>query len=190
MSEEHYRCPRCDKHFGSEETFREHARIEHPEAEISQEKEESIDIELKSILARIKSYLNLSFAAGLILGLVISGAAFSGYTYWNSLDHRMEVPVTVVTCDNCSYESFRSSTDRMFNADYREVDYQSDEGQQLINKYELGYVPAFIFDKKVSEAEQFYKVKPVLFEYDDAYLVPDRGNLVAQRVSEGKTIEN
>jgi len=184
MGEERYQCPICDRYFGSEDAFRKHARIEHDEEAV--ETSSNFELELGE---KLKSFLNLSFGAGLLLGLILSGTAFAGYSYWDSLDHRMEVPITVVTCDNCSYEGFRTATDRMFNAEYREVNYQSEEGQQLINKYDINYIPAFIFDRKVEEAEQFFKVEPVLVEYDDAFVVPDRGNLVAQRVSEGKELE-
>ncbi len=188
MAEERYQCPLCEKYFGSEETFSEHARIEHDTEAVDMEEDDPL-LDVNGLMAKIRYNFNRSFLLGLVLGLVVSGAAFSGYTYWESLDHRVEVPVTVVTCDDCSYGEFQNATDRLFNAEYRQVDYQSSEGQELVEKYDLQYIPAFIFDPQVKEAEDFYKVEPVMIEYEDAYVILDRGNLVAQRLSEGIELE-
>lgn len=185
MPEERFQCPECEKYFGSGETLREHARLEH--SKTVQIVDESGRI--GGFSKAFNPYLNKSLAIGLLLGIVISTTAFSGYTYWDSLDHRTPVPITVVTCENCSYSKFENATDRMFNAHYEEVNYQSSQGQQLINKYDINYVPAFIFDKKAEKAGDFYKVKPILVEFKDAYVIPDRGDLVAQRYSEGIKLE-
>lgn len=185
MTEGKPECPECGKIFGSEETLKEHAEREHGIKGVSMEQSESVLPDLKNI----RQYLNVSLGLGFLIGIVLTSAVFSGYLYWDSLDHRTEVPITVVTCDDCEYDRFVDSTDRMFRADYREVDYQSEEGQELIERYGLNYVPGFIFDSKVTEAEQYYKVEPTLVEVEDAYVIPDRGVEVAQRLSEGIELE-
>lgn len=187
MPENRFKCSECGKLFGSEDTFREHSELEHQgEAEI-----ESAET-WKIMFSRFKSAgnsLSSSFAGGLLVGLIIASAAFSGYIYWDSMDHRTTVPVTVLTCDSCEYDKFKDATDRMFKAQYREVDYQSDEGQQLIQKHNLKYVPGFIFDAgQLEKAENFTSVKPTLVESQDGYVIPDEGVEVAQRLSKGKAL--
>lgn len=182
MSKEMLRCPECGKNFGTEETFREHVKLEH--SKTVQARSEG-RIRLKRLKGLRNRYLNKSLLLGFILGFMIASAGFSGYMYWNSLDHRASGTVTVVTCENCTYDRFRTATDRIFNADYEEVKYDSDRGQQLIERYDLNYIPGFIFEKKVEKAEDFYKIKNVLVEFDDSYVAPDRGIRVAQRMSSG-----
>lgn len=184
--DERFHCPECDSYFGSKETFEEHIELEHSG---SIEPGEAFSIDTGDLKERLASHLNRSFAIGLVLGLVIASAGFGGYIYWNSLDHRTTVPVTVVTCDNCSYDRFKTATDRIFKTEYKEVDYRSERGQELIQKYNIKYVPAFIFDSKIEEAENFYRVKSILVEFDDAYVLPDRSPRAAQRLSNGTELD-
>ncbi|MBC5792581.1 MAG: hypothetical protein H8Z69_00935 [Nanohaloarchaea archaeon] len=135
-----------------------------------------------------KRYVNRSFGLGLAFGVILSSMILvAGPTVLE--ESKISVPVTVVTCDNCSYGKFQNATDRMFNADYNEVNYESEKGQELTQKYELNYVPAFIFDRKVENAEAFNRVKPTLVEFEDAYVIPDAGVKVAQRLSEGISLK-
>lgn len=186
MDVEQHRCPECGKHFGSRETFDEHVDMEHSG---SVEPGEEFEIDLGKVRDRISAHLNRSFAIGLLLGILVASSGFSGYLYWDSLDHRTKVPITVVTCDNCTYEKFRTASDRIFNTRYNEVDYRSERGQELIQKYNIKYVPAFIFDRKVEEAENFYRVKSILVKFEDAYVLPDRSPRAAQRLSNGTSLE-
>ncbi len=180
MAEEIYECPECGKVFGEEETLEEHIRLEH---------EETAGDGLET--PKLGRYLDSSFLTGMVFGILLASAAFSSYMYWDSMDHRTEVPITVVTCDTCEWESFRESTDRMFRTDYREVDYSSEEGQKIVEKYNLKYVPGFVFDKeKLRESGNFTVVEPSLVEFEDAYVIPDEGVRTAQRLSEGKSLDN
>lgn len=174
MSGEKFECSECGKVFGEKETLEEHYQLEH---------ENSLRNRFPAPISR--KCLNKSLGIGLLLGVVLSSAAFSGYLYWDSMDHRTEVPVTVVTCDECEWDKFQKTTDRIFRASYREVDYQSEEGQELIDKYNLKYVPGFIFDRKLEQAGNFSKAEPMLVKSDDAYVLPDEGIKAAQRLSNG-----
>lgn len=143
-----------------------------------------LDFDREKTLEALKTHLNKSFGAGLIIGVIISSVAFVGMPMFLE-ESKLTVPVTVVTCDNCSYGKFQNATDRMFNTEYREVDYNSEEGQNLIEKYNINYVPAFIFDRKVEDAEALNRVEPTLVKFEDAYVIPDAGVKVAQRLSNG-----
>jgi hypothetical protein len=185
--DEDYECPECGKHFGSAETFQAHVDHEHS-GELGMQTGSPVDFDTGRLRQRVRENLNRSFAMGLVIGLLIASAGFSGYIYWDSLDHRTTVPVTVVTCDNCSYDKFKTATDRIFKTNYEEVDYQSERGQELVNEYNAKYVPLFIFDKKVDEAENFYRVESILVEFDNAYVLPDRSPRAAQRLSNGTSL--
>lgn len=183
--DEDYECPECGRHFGSADTFEAHIDHEHSG---SLETDETLDLDIGKVWKRARSHLNRSFALGLILGLVVASAGFSGYLYWDSLDHRTTVQVTVVTCDNCSYDRFKTATDRIFKTEYEEVDYESERGQELVQEYNAKYVPLFIFDRKVEKAENFYRVESILVEFENAYVLPDKSPRAAQRLSNGTSL--
>lgn len=178
--QEKVECPECGKLFGSEETLEEHVNLEHDGKSSLEDKQ----FEFK--VPSLGRYWNRSFGLGLLTGVLLTATAFSGYIYWNSLDHSQEVTVTVLTCDNCSYGKFRNATDRMFKTEYREVDFQSSEGQQLIQKYSLNHVPGFIFNgTQLERADNFTRVRNTLGEFEDAYVIPDDRVETAQRLSDG-----
>ena len=185
MPKERFKCPECGKIFGQEETFREHADIEHEGIISVDEARETV----RTRFSKIRDEIDLSFGLGLLIGILMTSAAFSGYIYWDSMDHRTSVPITVVTCDNCEYDRFKSATDRMFKTNYKEVDYKSEEGQRLIERYNLKYVPGFIFDRvQLEKAENFTSVRSTLVQSEEAYIIPDEGVEVAQRLSKGITL--
>jgi hypothetical protein len=200
---EEHRCEECGKNFGSRETLHEHQELEHEDA-LEEKNEEDPEI-FEHLM------FNREQLIGAFLGFVLAGFFITGINYVQAAEidfnERMdsdfkepisktykdmttpEVEITVVTCDNCSYSRFKEETDEIMKADYREVDYGSEEGQMLIKKYDLYYVPGFIFDKKVEKTENFTRIESTLVEFDDAYVLPDRGIETAQRVSEGKSLD-
>ena len=182
--EEKLECPECGKLFGEEETLEEHFELEHDSEPVIEEK--GIEIEFPDF----RKYWNRSLSLGFLVGILMTAAAFSGFLYWDSMDHRQKVPITVVTCDNCTYQQFRTATDRMFRAEYNEVDYDSEEGQRLIQKYNLKHIPGFIFDgPKLEKAENFTRVRNSVVSFEDAYVIPDEGAETAQRLSKGFELE-
>lgn len=176
-----YECGECGKKYGSKETLQEHSRLVHGHPTVLTG---SSGFDLSG-LKKFSSYINLSFGLGLVFGMMIMlGGVLAYSTFYTPPAHQIDV--TVVTCDNCSYGKFRNATDELFNADYKEVDYKSKKGQSLIDKYNIKYVPAFIFDKKsLEEADNFTLVRPGLAEFKDAYVIPDEGVKKAQMLSHG-----
>jgi len=153
----------------------------------------SLEDEIRSLKQKeenlLEKYWNRTFGKGVLTGVLIMSLLFSGFLYWDSVDHRVEVPVTVVTCDDCSYDRFESATDRMFRVSYEEVEYSSEEGQELIDEHSLSYVPSFIFGEEVEKAENFTAIKPSIYESGDYYVLRTEGPEVAQRLSDGKQLE-
>jgi hypothetical protein len=187
MASEHFQCSECGKVFGSEQTLRDHAKIEHGSRSIVDLSQN--EVKTGDILKRVKPYFNMSFLLGFLTGMLVAAAAFYGYVYLDSGNSDATVPVTVVTCDNCSWDRFKGATSRMFNADYREIDYQSEQAEEMIQKYDINYIPAFIFSKEIEEADNFTRIRNVLIEFDDAYVIPDQGIQTARYFSKGITLE-
>lgn len=200
---EEHRCGECGKNFGSLETLHEHQEMEHGDS-VEENNEGAPEIFEHLMFSREQ-------LIGAVLGFILAGFFITGINYVQAAEidfnERMEsdfreplsktykdmttpeIEITVVNCENCSYSRFRKETDELMKANYREVDYESDEGQRLIEKYDLYYVPGFIFDKEVEKTENFTRIESMLVEFDDAYVLPDKGFETAQRVSEGKSLD-
>lgn len=182
-----FECSECGDHFSSEELLKEHFRLEHPDAVYNGPAVEQFS--WKQVKDAVRPYLNVSFGTGFIIGVLLTSAIFGLNAFLASSGGDVPVTVTVLTCDNCSYDRFQTRTDKMFNAKYREVDYQSEEGQRLIEKYNIRYIPGFIYNKKVEEAENFTRAKSSLVGFEDAYVLSDGEGEAARFLSKGITIE-
>jgi hypothetical protein len=183
------KCSACGDRFSSKELLKEHFRIEHSDLTYSGPANQSQQGELmQKFDSHVRPHLNTSFFLGSIFGFLATIMLAHGYATYDDFTGPEPVEVTVVTCDNCSYGSFQNATSRLFKTDYREVNYQSDEGQQLIDKYSLNYVPGFIFEKEVERRDNFSKIAVAVASFEDAYVVADKGNRVAQRLSQGKDL--
>lgn len=169
----------CGKKFSSEEYLEDHFELEHPD--IKQIDFEEVNGKLSYGL---RKYLNRSAIIGFVIGFLVASAGILGVFFLQDV-MKEEVDVTVVTCDECSFERFKTATDRMFEANYNEVDYESTKGEDLIAKYNLNYIPGFIFEKNVKEKDNFTQVRGALVEFEDAYVMSDAGEETAQRFSEG-----
>lgn len=126
------------------------------------------------------------FLAGVAFGLLMAAAGLQVASLHGG-PH--EITYTVVTCDNCSYEDFRTVSERILDPRFVEVSESSSRGKRLIEKYELNYVPGFIIEKGVEEHKNFSRIRGSVVEFEDAYVVSDRGNEVAQRFSSGKELQ-
>ncbi|WEL19443.1 hypothetical protein [Candidatus Nanohalococcus occultus] len=174
MSKDRFECPECGENFSSETYLKEHFKVEHPGKHYRQLAGR------KFSLPRLEK----SFSTGILTGLMIAAGlviAFQGYQAY-SYD---PVEVTVVTCDNCSYERFKGATERYFDVSYSEVNYDSERGRALSERYELNYVPGFIFGKDIEDKKNFTRVRNALVEFEDAYVMSDTRNEAAQRFSKG-----
>lgn len=174
MEKEKLRCGECGETFTSEEYLEEHYHVEHPGKTPSTDS--GRDFGLPSF--------EKNFRNGVLTGLLAAAAlivAFQGYQAYSY----NPVEVTVVTCDNCSYERFKGATERYFDVTYEEVDWDSNEGEEMIQRYNVNYIPAFIFEKDVEERKNFTRVRNALVEFEDAYVMSDQRNEAAQRFSKG-----
>lgn len=167
-------CSECGENFTSELYLKEHFKAEHPGKEFKPAKEKAL--ELPGFEKNFRNGVLTGFLAAAVLVLAFQG--FQAYNY-------NPVEVTVVTCDNCSYERFKGATDRYFETEYREVNWNSSRGQELVEKYDINYVPGFVFERDVEEAENFTRVRNALVEFEDAYVMSDQRNEAAQRFSKG-----
>jgi hypothetical protein len=173
MNEE-YRCEECGKVFGSVDTLEKHSSTVHGSA---------------ANYSRVREFelpsFNRDFALGALTGILITALLVGGYSAVNNVDEAQTVGVTVVTCDNCSYQEFRETTGGLFDVSYTEVDYESQRGEELVEKYRLEYVPGFIFGEEIEEASNFTRVESTLVGFEHAYVLPAGEIEAAQRVSEG-----
>ena len=181
-----FECPHCEKVFDYRDSLDKHLDLKH-----SLEKElEYLDSNrFKEGFRKFKEIVNTSFQTGFVLGVLITSLVFSGFIYTDYFDQDTEVPVKVVTCEDCDYSAFEEATERMFRTSYTEVDYQSEEGQELIEQYEISYIPGFIYGEEIEQAENFTAVHPNLVEYDEGYRLSQRDQQPAQRLSNGFELE-
>ena len=86
------------------------------------------------------------------------------------------VNVTVISdknCDNCSYDNIvemlkaNLAPTLKINA----IEFDSSEGEQLINSFGIKSVPAFVFDSKIIEIKNYEKVAQVFIEKDGKYFL-------------------
>lgn len=177
-----FRCDECDKIFASKDGLRRHSRVEHDHEPSFTEVRE---IRLKELFSRDK--LIRGFAAGFLLAAItLTIFAATQESVSTTPEETPEpVDITVLTCENCTYQEFRDTTDPLFETEYREVNYNSSEGRELIEKYSIGFIPAFIFDKDVENRANFTRINSTLRKFDDAYVLPDGRMPAAQRVSSG-----
>lgn len=182
MEEEELKCNECGEILGSRETVEEHFDLEHSGKEVDFERM------TQAGSFEVSKYFNRNAAIGFFLGVILTAGAIAGGSY---LQERMEdtTRITVVTCEDCTYERFKTTTDRMIEADYREVSYQSAEGEKLTQKYNLSYVPGFIYPKSIEEHENFSQMRNALIKHGDAYVMSDSPIRKAQRFSEGKDLK-
>ncbi|MFB6209005.1 MAG: C2H2-type zinc finger protein [Candidatus Nanohaloarchaea archaeon] len=179
MAEKNPECPECGKSFTSQKYLKKHIDAEHGGEALEVPDENGIGME----------FPDGEFALGVMTGVVVAVLLLGVYSVGGDYLRSQPFEVTVVTCDSCNYSDFRKTTNELFNVKYRQVDYRSEKGQRLIEKYNLYYVPGFIFDKEVRNRENFTMVKSVLVEFEDAYVLPDKGNRAAQRMSRGKSLQ-
>jgi len=178
-----FKCSECGNLFDSEELLKDHFNVKHPNSKYAGPAVEETG--LKDYLSKVKPHLNLSFGIGLVLGVLLTTAIFGGAAAWNSFIGPQPVDVTVVTCEECNYERFQNATDRMFNANYKQVNYQTDEGQEFVERYNLEYVPGFILEKSVGNHENFTQIRPNVISMENGYVLDIEA---AQRFSDGEEL--
>lgn len=171
------RCEECGKIFTNRRTLQKHAKLDHDhEVEFSR-----TDVELSDLFSGKK------LLKGAAIGFLLTAVLIAGFVALQELDSDSEeaVEITVLTCENCSYQQFQNTTGAIFDVKYRELPYNSTEGEELIQRYDIGYIPAFIFDTEVEDRANFTRINSTLKNFDHAYVLPDGRMPAAQRVSSG-----
>ncbi len=94
---------------------------------------------------------------------------------WVAYDEPI-IGVTVISdedCESCNYDE----TIKMLKANLvptlkiNEIEFDSSEGESLIDTFEIKSLPAFVFGPKITEIENYEKVAEVFIERDGQYLL-------------------
>ncbi|MBW3003895.1 hypothetical protein KY337_04990 [Candidatus Woesearchaeota archaeon] len=76
------------------------------------------------------------------------------------------------TCEECDPTRIVQTTEQLFpGIKIVEVDFNTKEGKALYEKYELKYLPAYLFTDNVAEHESYAQVQAALINVDDVYMI-------------------
>lgn len=94
---------------------------------------------------------------------------------WVAFDDPI-VNTTVISdknCDSCEYDEIVKmlKANLVQTLKINEIEFDSPEGKQLINSFGIKSIPAFVFDSKITEIENYEKVKQVFIEKDEQYFL-------------------
>lgn len=179
-----HRCRECGEKHESLEELEEHHSLHHPGKEfVGPDSKKTAFMKAAERAADLTPY---RFVTGFLVGFLV---CLTVLNLPGILASQQKVDFTVVTCENCSYDRFRTVSGELFEARFTEVDHRSSRGIRLIEKYNLNYVPGFIIEKEVENHENFSQIRGSVVEFEDAYVLSDRGNEVAQRFSSGRSVE-
>ena len=86
-----------------------------------------------------------------------------------------KINATVITDKDCPICSTAVAEDILKNnfpgLKYTFLDYKTPEAKDIIRKYEIKALPAFVIDSGISKAKDFIKLKPFLQKVEDKYLL-------------------
>ena len=94
---------------------------------------------------------------------------------WVAFDDPI-VNITVISdknCDTCNYDDTLNflKNNLVQTLKVNEAEFDSSEGKQLIDSFEIKSVPAFVFDSKIIEIENYEEVAQVFVEKDGQYFL-------------------
>lgn len=169
------KCSKCQKFFSSEDLLIEHMRTEHNDSGPSRS---------QSALPAYNDF-DWDMVKGFTVGALLTCILVAGSLGLQGLSSTVEI--TVISCDNCSYNEFNQSTENIVEDPvYREVDYRSNEASDLIDRFEIDYVPAFIFSEEIESSENFTRIESVINRVGESYVLH---RSAAERYSEGFNLE-
>ncbi|MEK6947303.1 MAG: hypothetical protein AABX32_06875 [Nanoarchaeota archaeon] len=92
-----------------------------------------------------------------------------------------EVSKTKVTVLNGRKECFNCDTQRILSLleswfgtlDLKEVDYNTDEGKSLADKYGINVLPAYVLEEKIINSSSFGQFKQIFIKKNDAYVLKE-----------------
>lgn len=166
-----------------------------PEQKEEGKKEGAKNVNCKKIKGKINPNL-LLVIIGIALGVLVSGSLginFAGNNdnsktagsavdifeengkTWVAFDDPI-VNVTVISdknCDSCGYEDTMKALKNNLAPTLKinEIEFDSSEGKQLIGSFGIKSIPAFVFDAKIAEIENYEKVAQVFIEKDGQYFL-------------------
>ena len=99
-------------------------------------------------------------------------------------DAKCEIPqaaktkVTVLNgrkeCFNCDTQRILSLLESWFGTlDPKEVNYDTNDGKSLADKYSVNILPAYILDEKISNSSSFDQLKQIFIKKSDAYTLKE-----------------
>lgn len=75
-------------------------------------------------------------------------------------------------CFNCDAERVLAILEGLFGElNIKEIDYGTDEGRKIADKFEISMLPAFILDSNISTKPNFEELKRIFVKKDDIYLL-------------------
>jgi thiol-disulfide isomerase/thioredoxin len=94
---------------------------------------------------------------------------------WVAYDQPI-VNVTVISdknCDTCNYDEIVKMLKANLTPTLKinAIEFDSSEGEQLINSFGIKSIPAFVFDSKITETENYEKAAQVFVEKDGQYFL-------------------
>lgn len=168
-------CSKCQKFFSTKDLLAEHLKREHSDYETPRNQR----------FLPTSKFFDRDILKGFIVGALLTCILIAGYSGLQGFSSTVEI--TVIGCDNCSYGEFRNSTDSILESPvYREIDYRSKEASDLINRFDVDYVPAFVFSEEVERSENFTRISAVMNKVGDSYVLH---RSPAERYSEGFRLE-
>ncbi|MEA3429711.1 MAG: hypothetical protein U9R08_00400 [Nanoarchaeota archaeon] len=75
-------------------------------------------------------------------------------------------------CTECDTQNVKQVTEQLFpEVKIIEVEYDSDEGREIYDKYQLQYLPAYLFSADVEQHASYQQVGPALISVEDKFLI-------------------
>jgi hypothetical protein len=80
--------------------------------------------------------------------------------------------VNSAACTSCDTTQIVDVTKQLFlGVKIRNVEYNSSEGQAIVQKYNIKLLPAYLFDSNVTKSPNYAQVSRALVQTDDKYLI-------------------
>jgi protein-disulfide isomerase len=142
--------------------------------------------------------MNFWKVAAIVLAIALIASVFTGFnikdiTGGTTLDVSREpdIQLTVVNdpdCTACDDSQIIevTQTEIFPSAVIKKVDYDSKEGKELIEKYDITMLPAYLFNSDVKDAANFPQLQNVLIDKGDMYMIDPSASGAAKALNPPK----